>query len=507
MDKTGRVSTATRPRHAAHRASPREAWWWLPFLALLGVATLVAGSLAALGLEHHHGVTTVGDEVHYLIGAIALGRFGTLQVSSATHWAVAHQLFPHMTSNELLRHVLPTGYQVHAPGIPLLLALPVLGGVTVARVSWIVVLAIGIVVVSIIAARSLGRRTAWPMALVALIATPATFLAMTQIYPDLPAGAIIAALWLVIWRLETGWQPPGWALVSAGVSVGALVLLHSKNLVPAALLTAALVVVAVKRGVARRTLPLFAAGILPLAIVWLVTSLIAFHPGVLPRSGLGGLDVRSLTGILGLLVDAQQGLLVQQPWVVLGVAGIIVMARRAPWSTAALVGSLVIVLGANGSLMNTYGGTSMVGRFGWELLVPLAAGGALFLVKLREHRRGAAIVVLGAALALALIQGIVLVTLSHHAFFNHVVLPGHWQQGRAYGWWPGASFLPVLDAMHLRGAWQHAATWWSVGLVLSVAVAAIAGLLWLLEPRRWPRLTSLAAVGVAVVCIVGRALS
>ena len=180
MDKTGRVSTATRPRHAAHRASPREAWWWLPFLALLGVATLVAGSLAALGLEHHHGVTTVGDEVHYLIGAIALGRFGTLQVSSATHWAVAHQLFPHMTSNELLRHVLPTGYQVHAPGIPLLLALPVLGGVTVARVSWIVVLAIGIVVVSIIAARSLGRRTAWPMALVALIATQTCLLARSS---------------------------------------------------------------------------------------------------------------------------------------------------------------------------------------------------------------------------------------------------------------------------------------------------------------------------------------
>lgn len=468
---------------------------------------LVLGGLGALGLEHHHGISTVGDEVHYLIGAVALGRFGTFQVAGATHWVVVHHWFPGTTATGLLSHVLPTGYQVHGPGIPLLLSLPALGGVTVARVTWIILLSADIVAVSIVAFRSSQGRRSWPMALVVLVATPATFLAMTQLYPDLLAGTIIAALWLAAWCLETGRQLPRWSLVVVGVGIGALPLLHSKNLIPAVLLAVSLVVVVARRNDTRRCLSFLAVGALPVVIIWLVYSSVAFHPGLLPRSGFGPLDGRAVTGALGLLVDSQQGLLIQQPWIVIGCAGIIVVVRRAPWSTGALIASMLLVLGANGALRNTYGGASMVGRFEWQLVVPLAAAGALFLVELRHRRRAVAVGVLAVALAFSTAQGILLLTFSHHAFYNDAIVPGHWHRGQVFGWWPGAAFLPAIDARHLRAAWQGAANWWSVGLVVSAAVAAIAGLLWAFEPRRTARLLSVIAVGGALVCIVGRALS
>jgi hypothetical protein len=448
----------------------------------------------------------VGDEVHYLIGAIALVRFGTLRVTGATHWAVAHGMFPGMTARELLGHVLPTGYQVHGPGLPILLSIPILAGVEIARVSWLVLGALGLVIVSILASHVHPSRR-WPMAAVALVATPATFLAMTQLYPDLVAGMLIAGLFLVAARMEGGWSPPSIAMVATGAAGGLLVLLHAKNLVPALLLLVALGWLCTRRPDRARLLGTLALGALPVLGFWLVYSLVAFHPGLFPKSGFAGLGVPTTTALLGLLVDAQQGLLVQQPWVVIGLAGVVVARRRAPVSTLALAVSLLVVLVANGMLANTYGGYSFVGRFEWELVAPLAALGALFVVELRHVRRRCAIGVLAAAIGVAVLEGLGLLFGGAHAFYNYVTLPVSWHRGATIGWWPGAAFLPALDARHLANAWTHPATWFGVGIVLGTAGAAFGGLLALLESRRRWRRVLLGAIAVLVVAICGIVLA
>ncbi len=340
---------------------------------------------------------TTGDEPHYLIMADGLVHDLTFDVRNAysresqTRQLHGAPLDPHVV---IVNH---RWAPYHAPGLAILLAVPFLaGGVAGAKIA--LCLAAGLLPLSLVGwfDRRMPHATAVWLTVGVIVALPFCFGA-SQVYPDLVAG--VASIALALWLVERGSrsrQRMAWFLFWTGA--GALAWLNVKFLLTTIVLAAGGVVTAMNAERAERAAETGSAGsaassargfpqrgtrlsVVRRAIVGcgLVAigpaSLAAFHIwGVgSPFGPRGGAELatsfsRAAMMFLGLHLDQSQGLFVQHPLMLAGIAAWPAFARLRPRAAAfwlALYASLIV---PNSLELARFGGGGPVGRFAWSAL-------------------------------------------------------------------------------------------------------------------------------------------
>ena len=498
------MSDVSAPR-VVTAAALKKKWrpsscWALAITAWVGFFGVGAGTLK---WERHHGVGLNGDEPHYLISAIALLRFGSFRVTAAERWARLHQALGAGYAIPLLGHRAPRGiYPAHEPGLALLMALPMLAGPNAAALTMGALISVGFVGLSFLVWRFGGERRSWPLALLGVVATPATFMALNEIYPDLLSGVILALLIAVLVAMERSWEPGPVTVALVGFTIGFLPWVHFKNLVPALLVGVGIVVVLVRSGVPRRRFVALAAGLLPPLALLVVYNEMVFRSAT--SNVVLGHSV-SLTGtrMVGLIADQQHGVLVQQPWVVVGLAGMVLLRNRLRLSVLTATAVLMVLWFLNGAAFNHYGGVSLVGRFEWELFPILAVFATLYLMDLRSRRPRLALGILGVCLTISVVGFVVVMTLDHHSFFNQADVAANWSTGRSFGWWPDLSVFPCLSSSCLDHAWSEAHNWWATMTVLGVAGTLTAILVFWASASPMARLCAISGGVVASAGLIG----
>lgn len=315
-------------------ARPAVVWRWV-------VCTAVAAALAAaagIPAPATEQVQTSGDEPHYLLTADALGRSGSLDIAGA----VAAQRYRAYHDAGLRLQAAPDGdgrlLAPHDPLLPAVLALPMrLGGWIAAKATLAALAGVLAGLLVWLAAARLGAPPGRAAALVAVFAAaPPLATYGSQVYPELPAAlALTVGVGALTGRLR------GAGLAGVGLAVIALPWLGVKYAPLAAVL--ALVALARLWRVGRRRPAGLLTGLLALAGLGYLAAHLAWYGGVtvyaagafFQQHG-GELSVlgtepdylgRSVR-LLGLLVDADFGLLVWQPAWLLAVPAVTWLARR-----------------------------------------------------------------------------------------------------------------------------------------------------------------------------------
>ena len=338
-----------------------------------------------------------GDEPHYLIMADGLVSDGTFDLRNAyarearTRAIYGAPIDPHVV---IVNH---RWAPYHAPGLAILLAFPfIAGGVAGAKIA--LCLVAGLLPLLLVGwfDRRMPRATAIWLTFGVTIALPFCFGA-SQIYPDLFAGVatIALALWLIE-RTPGSRQSAAWPAFWIGAS--ALPWFNVKFLATTIVLAAGGVVTAMNAERAERAAETGSAGsaassargfpqrgtglsIVRRAIVGcgLVAigpaSLAAFHIwGVgSPFGPRGGAELttsfsRAAMMFLGLHLDQSQGLFVQHPLMLAGIAAWPAFAALRPRAAAfwlALYASLIV---PNSLELARFGVGGPVGRFAWSAL-------------------------------------------------------------------------------------------------------------------------------------------
>jgi hypothetical protein len=459
-----------RPRHQLRRSL-------LAHLELVacGVAFLeaVAVELAVAWFIHRKGVNLTGDEPSYIIQAQAYLHLSPNVLSTIKADLGAHSLTAYPVGapvSAVASFSGPRGMiSVFEPGLGvLLIPFVAVGRIFLgATVGMVMLNSAGLIYlhrrVSHLAA--LGRRCQLLLGL--MFVAPALLLAVTQIYPDLLSGVLLACVIVEIVAIELRAATSRFGLVVATLSAAYLPWLQIKNLVPALVVVVALVVVRHRAHHGGRT----TATISVLCLVsWglLVAYNLRYFGHVLglpepaPR-----LDQNGLEYTLGLLLDRSQGLFVQVPVAVMGLVGLWMTRKRLPIAVIATVLSVGSILVLNGTYTaNPYGGASLAGRFMWTGLPVLLAWTGAVLARSQQVRgptRWPMIAVGG----LWLYQGIPIL-IGSHGYYNLLNPRPPWDPAAWPGWWPGLNgVLPQFDRPgHSLGAP-------AVALVVVLALAAI----------------------------------
>lgn len=469
--------------------------------ALLVVSFVLVAGGVVLALDHQQRGRPNGDEPHYLVVARSLLVQHRAEVEPGyREEMLAHRyLDPSITAPHdapfatVESHAIrgPSGwYSVHGLGVPALIAAPARwGGVLGARLTLVALAGLLPLGAWLAAAPLVDGRLRRAVCVLATTVGLPFVLGAGQIYPDLVAGALVLFALAACIRLAltpTNRIGPVLAAVAAG-GMAFLPWLHARFLVVAVFLATALAMFQ-----RRRRSPAWWAVPLPLIVSLAGLALYnyrAFGDALGPYTG----DVlvpgkAALVVLLGLHVDRAQGMFVQQPLLLLGVAGLVPLARRHVGLTGLVVGTYGLLVVPVALHPNLYGGASYVGRFQWTsaatLLVPTLT--ALNEVGRRARRVLPALLVTGAAyqawaLWLALGAGMALTN------------PGLVLLAAYPSWWgPLGSALPALYnpswALRLPLSW--------IGLsVVAVVIALLAWWLW--APRPSGRL------GLALLCVAG----
>jgi hypothetical protein len=494
-----------RPHHAHTGPSTRPqlpAWpSYRPVLVgALAALSLTAASVGILKVIRDQGVRLTGDEPHYLVDAEAIGRFHSIDVSSAYLYAVGTHNFvqwPYPTPEQIWWSHGST-FAFHNLGLPFLLALPVnYGGRRGAELALLVLIALLTTVLSYLVGKVSGVRSPWSMAIAGLFLSPAYLLASTQIYPDLLSGLMIAIAVMLIAQSELLGRWSNWHLIWCGLFIGFLPWLHTQNILFAIILAAALVVVRRRRGPLPARPLLMGLGVA--MAFWVL--LVAYNLYVYGR--LGGppgetfsWGATTWTRIVALLFGGQQGILVQFPIILLGVAALWVYRRRLPVTAIATAAVVIAIVVSSGAFGGTFGGTSFLGRFQWAAAPVLLAFAGLYLLKLFKQRRSAAVIV--SLLIVGLYVGQLVPILNHdHVYYNQV---GSTLDPTGGGWWgPINHFLPGFN--QLTAAWSSPRVLWGVLCLVAIAGLVVTCSVRLLAPPERKGTTLLAGAAVVVTAI------
>ena len=325
-----------------------------------------------------HAIT--GDEPHYLV--ISDGLLPTFELEQSGPYArefrnrtiVQNGLVPsYAIPNSSNTHAVegPNGlFNVHNLGLPILLSVPYLfGGEIAARLAMIAIggLLIGLLL-QILTLTALKPRDRALLVLPWAIALPLVP-ASTQIYPDLPAGALCLLAIYCLWSdAASNGQRQRWGVV-AGLSY--LPWLHIRYGLPMVILLMALTwhwrqktLFTLKMLFSMWLIPVLSIGLLAIYNVY------AFdNPSGPYESGSVMLNGIAVMQFLGLLFDQNQGVFIQQPLHFIGLFFIVFLLRR---NATAMLSTLLVVLatlGPNATHWNLYGGWSFSGRFGWTAAV------------------------------------------------------------------------------------------------------------------------------------------
>jgi hypothetical protein len=353
----------------------------------------LALSLGTLALWQHKGINQLtGDEPHYLVIADSLAQDASAELSAAyAREFASRRIFPAgLAPADALpgpsnSHGLagPHGlFSGHNVGLPLLLALPFkLGGTLGSKLFLILLSSWGVV----LAWKLLRDQGVSPgistLAVIALTAALPMVPAAGQIYPDLLAGLI--SLSGLYW-LATHARPRS-VLVTLGyaLAVAFLPWLQIKFSAAAAVLVLAALWLSLRqRSGFARTL------IWPTTLAISIALLAAYNQYAFGKvsgpyqDGALELSANALMVLVGLMVDQNQGMLLQNPMLALGVMFLLPLAHREPGLMLAWLLVFLALLVPNAMHPNWYGGGSFSGRFGWSaalcLFLPtLAAIGPL----------------------------------------------------------------------------------------------------------------------------------
>jgi len=488
---------------------------------------------AMLKLIRHHGAIISGDESHYLVGAVSLGRFFTLNMNPGYNFAVVHHAIyawtarpgPHLAAVIGQVHLSHDVYFLtHAIGLSALLALPMLAGTGAAQLALIAMLAaLAVGLVHLTGVLS-GNRSPWRVAIAGLFLAPAVALAATQVYPDLISGFVMAIIIMIMATVELRLEFTTPRLVVVALSFVVLPWFDQKNILLTLLLLVAWVILWRHTRGSWGKLRWVVAPTLVSLVGLVALNLYSFSHLLGYQQPISLVSVNTWTRAVALLFDRRQGLFTQLPIAVLGVAGLWTMRRRLP---VAVVTSLVVLLATiygNATQEINFGGGSLVGRFQWPTLPLLLGFAGLFLLELWRVRRratGVVVVGIGALFALQLVP----IVRNEHILYNQI----GWDPITYTGWWGGLDPSPVLGyiggvtlhdmvppATRLTGIagtiattdpWDNARALWGLACLVLVAVTSIYVLVHLLN-RRWRlRIPVIGAAAGAIVVTLAMALS
>jgi hypothetical protein len=439
MADSGGIEAARTRRH---RVGPE-------FLACTGIVVVAVSVEALLSwFVTAHGIFLGGDQPTYMAEALAFAHL-SLHLNRLAPAGLAPYVRPVPIHGFAIETFVGAHGRVSAfdPGLGLLLTPfvavgPVYSG---AVVGMLAVNSAGLVLIHRRATRLTGLGRRGQILLAVMLASPALLLAMTQIYPDVISGILIACAILEIAILERHGELTRTGLVVATVSIAYLPWLQPKNFVPAVILLAALAF-ALRR--ARHPARLTATVGAVVLVSWLlfITFNLWFYGHALglpePPIHISGTGIEY---ILGLTFGRDQGLFVQVPFALLGVVGMWMARRTLPAAVLATVGGLVAVLVLNGTYTgNPYGGGSLQGRFMWTLVPAMVAWSAVVVVRWERAGRflwTAGIVIGGLWLYLA-----VPILTGNHEYLNVFVEFRLWDPMQVTGWWAGLDrVLPMFD--------------------------------------------------------------
>lgn len=375
----------------------------LPALAASLVFLLLALSVLSVWSNSGRYLPT-GDEPHYLVMANGIVTQHSLEQTAPYQAEFRERRFypglapPGSAVGPLTAQVVlgPHGaFSIHNIGLPTLLAGPVaLGGIAGARLAlvavasllgWLAVLATG---------AATGRWWRPLVVSVALTCSLPFLTAAGQIYPDVTAGAVYLAgcVGLMQARRRPGllWVPYAAAALLPWLQV--------KFGVLAVLLVAAALHRSWRSSPGRRYPPV----VLPVASAVALLSYNRYAYGnVAGPYGDGALQpgLRALQTAAGLLLDQNQGLLFQNPLLLIaGVAGLAPLWARDRIVAMATAAGALLMLSLNALHPNWYGGLSFSGRFMWTSAAILVLPAALLLGDLWRRRPTATRLVLGVSL-------------------------------------------------------------------------------------------------------------
>lgn len=311
-----------------------------------------------------------GDEPHYLIVVDALVRDHSLNVFPAyARDREERRIVGPIDWRNHSRGENDRWFSLHGIGLPVLVA-PVflLFGPTGVRLMLAAIA--GLIPVFVYRAARLARiRPGESVGLALCVSLGLPFLAVSgQIYPDLLSGILVLALAVMAWRIWCRGAPPG-AWMAGALMLAILPWLHLKNVLVVAVLAIALTV-AWWRGDRRRTgwcwwfVGLNAASVLLL----LTYHLVAFGGPLGPYTTGRGADATLYQAgmiFLGLHFDQAQGVFVQQPLYLLGLVGLPLLFRRAPFIAVTATAAYLAIVVPNTFHSCWYGCFSMSGRFMW----------------------------------------------------------------------------------------------------------------------------------------------
>jgi hypothetical protein len=336
------------------------------------ISILMTGNWA---IQRKNSVT--GDEPHYLVMAQGFLRHGSFEQTlpyaeefqERRIYGGGLQPGPHVVSG-------PHGqFNVHNIGLPLLLLLPfAIGGVAGAKLF-------------MIALAMLIPRAAWrltedtglsarqrTLAVVATVFSMPFLPASSQIFPDMVAG--IGALSVLTWLIL---QPDSRNRTDTALAFIAPLLLPWLQIKFSA--TALLLSVGFFWGLSRDKKTgsqglkwLFAACFATSIVTLALYNQYAFgNPSGPYKSGSLEISPTALMVLLGLHIDQNQGIMMQNPLYLLSLTALIPWVRRNPavsLLTLACFGSLIV---PNAMHPVWYGGYSFSGRFAWAAFIALLA--------------------------------------------------------------------------------------------------------------------------------------
>lgn len=492
----------------AHLTPVRSHWW--SSLSLLAIFWVIA--LGVLSVWAARGVYAItGDEPHYLIMVRSFADAQTLDLTGAylrefaTPTLYPPGLAPDSWAGSLpqppFAHVVegPNGLTSwHGIGVPVLVAGPtLLLGELGARLTMILLASSLIPVAWRIAAGTFAdRRTRW-WVLAPLVLTYPLIPASTQIYPDLLAGVV--CLWGVWLLLSPTLTRRSITLAGYGVILGFLPWLGTKFAVAAGVLL-------ILGAVVVRPLGSRAVTALVAPAVAMIALLAGYHQwafGSVLGPPLGNnlaANADALRVLFGLVLDQDQGILIQAPVLLLGLVGLVPFLRRSGLAGLGWAGSFASLWVLGALHPGWYGLGSFVGRYSWGLAVLAIVPAVVGLGLLRAWSERAFVSVLIVALAVdayvialptllggsrdGLSLGIDLYTKSPDTWLEsyavwtfplHGWFPAWYAPDWSWTFWPNLAWLVVAAGLVIVGVSRRAGAVVAVVGVTAVLVAGVIG--------------------------------
>ncbi len=359
------------------------------FRLVLALPVVLYLAVALFWQSHHYYVIT-GDEPHYLLITDSLVRDHDLLVENnyLIDTPVQRACLVRLSAPEHLKAHVYNQFSVHNIGLPIMLSVPyAMGGVVGAKIFMALLAGLwGLLLYKVLNQIILSR--AWSVLTALMLALGLPFSAgSNQIYPDLVGGMVILFVaWKIFARLqETNQSSFSWITdLWIGFLIAFLPWLHVRFGVPAILFLTAYGYVAARESYRWSTRRFRWQYLVPAAIVICSFLLLTGYQRIAFGNMFGpygrtDVDFRlKEIGMifLGLHWDQSQGMFIQQPMLLLGLAGIPLLIKE-NWRGAILLGALYVSL-LLPSAMHTglYGGISFFGRFWWVVvslwLFPLA---------------------------------------------------------------------------------------------------------------------------------------